>query len=213
MLCICFINLPNTLTEILCRTVVFSLSLIEMFLSAEPNFTVPLMDKHMDYQGNLTWTCEAFGIPDVTYSWIRNGVELNVNRLPPEDWGRYHIQDNVLTIERLDPQRDQAMYQCRARNQLRTRYSSAQLRVLCKYIHYGSLISPYCAFFNNFIFLDVALPPSFKKRPLEPETFAAEGGNVTMRCNPEAAPRPRFIWKKNGNVLGMFLLPQNMSEF
>lgn len=86
----------------------------------------------MDYQGNLTWTCEAFGIPDVTYAWLRNGVEMDVNRLSAEDWGRYHIQDNVLTIDRLDPHRDQAIYQCRARNQLRTRYSSAQLRVLCK---------------------------------------------------------------------------------
>lgn len=146
-------------------------------IQAEPNFTVPLIDKHMDFQGNLTWTCEAFGIPDVTYNWLRNGQILDVNRLPPEDWGRYHIQDNVLTIERLDPYRDQAMYQCRARNQLRTRYSSAQLRVL-------------------------SLAPSFKKRPLETETYAAEGGNVTMRCNPEAAPRPRFIWKKDRNILG-----------
>ena len=48
----------------------------------------------------------------------------------------------------------------------------------------------------------LALKPSFKKRPLEPETFAAEGGNVTMMCNPEAAPRPKFIWKKDGNMIG-----------
>lgn len=86
----------------------------------------------MDLQGNLTWTCEAFGIPDVTYTWYRNGQRLDLNRLPPEDWGRYHIRDNVLTIERLDPHRDQAMYQCQAANQLKTRYSSGQLRVLGK---------------------------------------------------------------------------------
>lgn len=48
----------------------------------------------------------------------------------------------------------------------------------------------------------VALKPSFKKHPMEPETYAAERGNVTIVCNPEAAPRPKFLWKKDGNVIG-----------
>lgn len=47
-----------------------------------------------------------------------------------------------------------------------------------------------------------ALKPSFKKRPMESETYAAEGGNVTIVCKPEAAPKPKFIWKKDGNVIG-----------
>lgn len=47
-----------------------------------------------------------------------------------------------------------------------------------------------------------AFKPSFKKTPLESETYAAEGGNVTIKCNPEAAPRPKFVWKKDGNVIG-----------
>lgn len=46
------------------------------------------------------------------------------------------------------------------------------------------------------------LKPSFKKRPLESETYAAEQGNITINCNPEAAPRPKFVWKKDGNVIG-----------
>lgn len=86
----------------------------------------------MDNRGELTWTCEAFGIPDVSYNWFRNGEILNNETLPPEDRDRYSIQDNVLSIKYLDPERDQAMYQCRARNQLKTKYSSAQLRILCK---------------------------------------------------------------------------------
>jgi hypothetical protein len=102
------------------------------FFTAEPNFTIPLVDKHLDNKGELTWTCEAFGIPDVNYTWLRNGEFLEVNRLPPEDRDRYIIVDNVLTIKYLDPERDQAMYQCRARNVLKTKYSSAQLRILCK---------------------------------------------------------------------------------
>lgn len=36
---------------------------------------------------------------------------------------------------------------------------------------------------------------------MEFETYAAEGGNVTIKCNPEAAPRPKFTWKKDGNVI------------
>nr|CAD7197031.1 unnamed protein product [Timema douglasi] len=145
---------------------------VVLSIQAEPNFTIPLVDRHMDNKADLTWTCEAFGIPDVNYSWLRNGELIEVDRLPDQDRDRYHIVDNVLTIRFLDPERDQAMYQCRARNQLKTRYSSAQLR------------------------------PSFKKHPLEGETYAAEGGNITILCNPEAAPKPKFLWKKDGNVIG-----------
>lgn len=97
--------------------------------------------------------------------------------MDPEDEGRIKIQDNVLTITFLNDERDPGMYQCRAANTLKAKYSSAQLRVL-------------------------AFKPSFKKHPLEPETYAAENGNVTIRCNPEAAPKPKYVWKKNGNVLG-----------
>lgn len=150
---------------------------VDLTIQAEPNFTIPLIDKHMDNQGELMWTCEAFGIPDVTYSWFRNGEPLIPETLPPEDRDRYVVQDNVLTIHNLNPERDPAMYQCRAQNIHKTKYSSAQLRVL-------------------------SLKPSFKKRPLEEETYAAEGGNVTIICSPEAAPRPKFVWKKDGAVIG-----------
>lgn len=106
---------------------------VKLSIQAAPNFTIPLTDKHMDNRGELTWTCEAFGIPDVTYNWFRNGELLDMETLPPEDRDRYLIQDNVLKITRLNPETDQAMYQCRAKNQLKTKYSSAQLRVLCTY--------------------------------------------------------------------------------
>jgi hypothetical protein len=106
--------------------------------------------------------------------------------LDPEDRGRIRIQDNVLTINYLDQERDPGMYQCRAANTLDTKYSSAQLRVL-------------------------AFKPTFKKHPLESETYAAEQGDVTIKCNPEAAPRPRFVWKKDGNVIGKFLESSQLS--
>lgn len=112
---------------------------VRLTIQAAPNFTIPLVDKHMDNRGDLTWTCEAFGIPDVIYSWFRNGELLDMETLSPDDRDRYSIQDNVLTVKYLDPERDQAMYQCRARNQLKTKYSSAQLRILCKSIFKYSL--------------------------------------------------------------------------
>lgn len=146
-------------------------------IQAEPNFTIPLSDRHMDDNADLTWTCEAFGIPDVNYTWFRNGEVLDIPKLPLEDRDRYTSVDNVLTIRYLNREKDQAMYQCCASNQLKAKYSSAQLRIL-------------------------SFKPSFKKRPLELETYAAEGGNITIRCNPEAAPKPKFVWKKDGSVLG-----------
>jgi len=151
----------------------------------------------MDKGSDFTWTCEAFGIPDVTYSWLRNGNLLDPYNLTYEDKDRYIIVDNVLTIKSLDPERDPGMYQCQARNQLKTRFSSGQLRVLCKF----TFVDLFSAYFLEFI---IALKPSFAKRPLEPETYAHEGGNVTIKCNPEAAPRPKFTWKKESSVLGIF---------
>ncbi|KAM3960940.1 contactin [Aphomia sociella] len=146
-------------------------------VQAEPNFTIPLSDKHVDNKGELHWNCEAFGIPDVNYTWWKNGKKLSMNTLESEDRDRYVIQDNVLIIKYLDAQRDPGMYQCEAKNQLRARYSTGQLRVL-------------------------SLKPSFKKRPLESETYGSEGGNVTLKCNPEAAPKPTFTWKKDNIVIG-----------
>lgn len=69
------------------------------------------------------------------------------------------------------------MYQCRAQNQLKAVYSSSQLRVL-------------------------SMKPSFHKHPLESEIYAIYNGNTTIICDPEAAPRPKFQWKKDGNIIG-----------
>ncbi|CAG0881139.1 unnamed protein product [Darwinula stevensoni] len=145
---------------------------VTLSIQAKPEFTVPLGNMHMDKGEDLTWTCEAFGVPEV--KWLRDGVELKVEDLPPQDKQRYEITENVLTISKLDPRRDEGMYQCEAKNQLGNAYSSGQLRVL-------------------------TLKPSFEKAPLEPEILALEGANVTIACDPEAAPRPdTFSWLKDG---------------
>lgn len=48
----------------------------------------------------------------------------------------------------------------------------------------------------------IALKPSFKNKPLKPETYATDGKNVTIECNPVAAPKPKFLWKKDGILIG-----------
>ncbi|XP_055857806.1 contactin [Episyrphus balteatus] len=143
-------------------------------IQMKPEFTIPLKDKIKDYNSDVTFICESSAIPDVNYTWYKNAELLDYERL---DKDRYTIQDNVMTIKYLDPEKDDGMYQCGATNQLKTAYSSAQLRVL-------------------------SMKPSFKKRPLESEIYAIYNGNTTIVCDPEAAPRPKFQWKKDGNVIG-----------
>ncbi|XP_034660688.1 contactin [Drosophila subobscura] len=143
-------------------------------IQMRPEFTIPLKDMIKDYNSDVTFICEAFAIPDANYTWYKNAERLDpltINR------DRYVIQDNVLTIKFLEREKDEGMYQCGAQNQLKTSFSSAQLRVL-------------------------SMKPSFKKHPLESEIYAVYNGNTTIVCDPEAAPRPKFQWKKDGQLLG-----------
>lgn len=50
------------------------------------------------------------------------------------------------------------------------------------------------------MFLELA--PTFKKRPLEPEIYAAVRTNISISCQPEAAPKPEYEWWKDGLKLG-----------
>lgn len=147
---------------------------VNVNIQMRPNFTIPLKDQIKDFNSEVNFVCEANSIPDSNYTWYKNGELLDREKL---DRDKYTVQDNLLTIKYLDPDKDNGMYQCRAHNQLKAVYSSAQLRVL-------------------------SMKPSFKKRPLESEIYAVSTGNTTIECNPEAAPRPKFQWKKDGNVIG-----------
>jgi hypothetical protein len=147
-----------------------------------PVFTIKLGNKVIERGATkpLVWTCEAFGIPEVYYQWYKNGVELsdrsrldNSLSLSPEDRHRYIVKENILTIDGLIPERDEGLYQCKAYNQLGSAFTSGQLRI-------------------------VSMAPSFRKHPLELETYASEGGNVTIPCVPEAVPFPSFEWQREG---------------
>ena len=149
---------------------------LTLSIQSRPVFTINIGDQFVDENDEVIWTCEAFGIPDVTYSWLRDGKPLtsDPDKLAPEDRNRYEIVDNVLKIRQARKDRDEGMYQCMASNDLESKYSSGQLKVL-------------------------TLAPSFKKKPLDPKVFAAFSGNVTVACEPEAAPRPNITWYHNGN--------------
>lgn len=145
---------------------------VPLDINAKPEFTIPLENKVVDKGSRLVWNCEAFGKPDVTYTWLINGKELDESKsiLDEYDRSRYHISGNILIIDEV-VERDQGMYQCKATNQVNSVYSSGQLRV-------------------------ITLKPSFAKYPLDNEMYAAEKGNITIPCRPEAAPFPSFVWKK-----------------
>ena len=46
-----------------------------------------------------------------------------------------------------------------------------------------------------------AFAPRFNKFPLQPNQYATLNGNVTIMCQPEAAPYPEKVWYKNRVLL------------
>lgn len=63
---------------------------------------------------------------------------------------------------------------------------------------------------KNKYFLSVtAFKPSFRKNPVGPSIWAAVNGNITILCQPEAAPTPEIIWKKNGIEMNLTPGSQN----
>lgn len=69
----------------------------------KPNFTIPLRDKVKDLNSEVNFVCEANAIPDVNYTWYKNAELLDREQL---DRDKYIVQDNVLTIKYLDPDKD-----------------------------------------------------------------------------------------------------------
>ena len=62
----------------------------------------------------------------------------------------------------------------------------------------------------------LSFAPTFAKNPVEEKTFAAEKGNVTLKCKPEGAPQPKFKWRKDGNLIssgGKYIIFDNGNLF
>ncbi|KAK7493986.1 hypothetical protein BaRGS_00014868 [Batillaria attramentaria] len=140
-------------------------------IQAEPYFSYPLTDQHVDLGSKLTWHCEARGKPTPTYTWYKNGQVL-------QNSTGVRISGNTMVIDSLQRERDSGMYQCAARNLYGVSFSSAQIRVL-------------------------EFAPTFAKRPVEAFLSAAVGGDITIVCDPEAAPAPTYKWLRNGADLGL----------
>ena len=149
---------------------------IVLSIQAKPSFTIPLQDQFLTENDDLIWQCEAFGVPDVEYHYLKNSRVLTNETMTDDEKARYKITDSVLEIKGVKPS-DEASYQCKATNQLSSSYSAAQLRIF-------------------------KLAPTFTKHPVEIETYAAEGMNATIECKPEAAPMPEFEWRHDGRKIG-----------
>ncbi|CAL1546787.1 unnamed protein product [Lymnaea stagnalis] len=90
------------------------------------------------------------------------------------------VQRNMLVIDKVEPGRHEGMYECQANNVMGLARTAAQLRAL------------YFA-------------PTFTRSPVERSKLASKGGNITISCQPQAAPRAQITWLKNGVEVGSVL--------
>ncbi|XP_040278114.1 contactin-2 [Bufo bufo] len=88
---------------------------------------------------------------------------------------RMEVSNGQLKITNLDPQ-DSGMYQCVAGNKHGTIYTGAELTVQ-------------------------TMAPDFRLSPVKPLIPAARGGEITIHCNPRAAPTPVILWSKGTELL------------
>ena len=84
------------------RIIIFALfpkGTVTLSIQSRPVFTISIGDRHVYEKDDITWTCEAFGIPDVKYDWLKNGRKLS-DQENLESWERqrYEIKDNILII-------------------------------------------------------------------------------------------------------------------
>ena len=110
---------------------------LSSLITALPFFRIPLEHQHLDVGQDLTWRCQADGVPSITYSWYKDTKQLTQDTLLEADKDRISVQTNVLTIKNVDPVKDSGMYQCGATNIHGQRFSSAQLRVMgtARFLH------------------------------------------------------------------------------
>lgn len=155
-------------------------------MSGPPFFPYPLKDQHVDQSDKFfTWTCNSIAVPTPTYAWYKDGVKLSVR---DNDLG-ITVRRNQLIFDEIDGAKHNGMYQCEASNAIGTRRTSAQLRA-------------------------VAFAPTFERLPVKQTARAAAGGNITILCEPEAAPRATITWLRNGGSLGgnALVLPNGALE-
>ncbi|KAH0630233.1 hypothetical protein JD844_013011, partial [Phrynosoma platyrhinos] len=83
-------------------------------------------------------------------------------------------ENGTLTITMLNIS-DSGLYQCVAENKYGSIYSNAELTV-------------------------IASAPDFSKNPIKKISVVHMGGEITIRCKPEASPKAVITWKKRHGV-------------
>ncbi|XP_059179252.1 contactin-3-like [Physella acuta] len=148
---------------------------IHLSLKARPYFPYPLRHQHLDAGSSFKWTCNAVGVPKPTYTWYKNGVVLTSDPAIG-----LTVRRNILTIDKVEADHHNGVYQCEATNSYGRARSTAQIRTL-------------------------AFAPTFVSTPLAKTKQATEGGNITIACTPQAAPRAHITWLRNGVELDAVL--------
>ncbi|XP_078334418.1 contactin-like isoform X2 [Crassostrea virginica] len=105
-------------------------------------------------------------------------------KLLTADTAGIELTSNVLKIRNLQKNIHDGMYSCEASNMYGSVVTSAQLKVL-------------------------SFKPTFAKNPLSTTILAANNGNLTIPCIPEAAPVPSITWLKNGGKLALSITDGN----
>lgn len=124
-------------------------------------------------------------------------------------YGKGELKFSSLTFE------DSGMYQCIAENNWGTIYANAELRVVCelpctyplKLIMLTAgvyfIIVKELTILTNYVSIPLflACAPTFIYNPVKNILLGAENGRVVIKCNPRAAPKPKFIWKRGSETL------------
>jgi len=70
-------------------------------------------------------------------------------------------------------------------------------------------LSVYLHASENTVCIVTAFAPTFRKYSLQPNLYGIIGGNITLLCQPEAAPQAAKEWMKNGAPFSPSTNPQD----
>jgi len=65
------------------------------------------------------------------------------------------------------------------------------------------------SFFSIILIVLTGFAPTFRKYPLQPNLYGIIGGNITLLCQPEAAPQAEKEWFKDGSPFSASTNPQD----
>ncbi|KAJ2950125.1 hypothetical protein O0L34_g11473 [Tuta absoluta] len=129
-----------------------------------------------DEERSITLTCQTNGDPEPWIEWYKDGELLEEDGKKYFTGKKYHQNglEGLLTITSLTPS-DMGVYVCKA----------VQLSPMSEECNNTASVN---------ITLNVNFAPKFAAEMKNYYTFAEDGDNVTIVCNPSAYPKPQFRW-------------------